>query len=159
MIDQLINIYLEKENWHEYKLPREEAEKYFKRLIGKGRILWVTDNKRIVGYVESWRINYEQFGRIICKETFSAYTEDVETGNIAYVANTWIHPDYRWEVYKILRNKFFNQNKDCEYFVGDARRKRTGLIKVFKGGKYGTGKDYNRTNTNNTTATTSYCYA
>lgn len=148
IIEELIRIYETEEQWHKTKLSREEARKYFQTVLKKGRILWYMDRGNLVAYVESWRVNYEQLGRIICKAPFSAYLEDVETGAIAYLANTWIHKDYRrTNVYRLMRDIFMEQNRDCEYYVGDARRKRTGLIKVFKGGKYG-----NRTQNNTATS-------
>jgi hypothetical protein len=66
-------------------------------------------------------------------ETFHATHENVETGKICYLANTWIEKSHRnsW-VYKQLKLDFFRQNWDCEYFVGEARRKKTAPLKVFK---------------------------
>ena len=107
MINDLVRIYHEEEPWHQTKLSQEEAEKYFKVLLEKGRIITYTHEESVVGYVETWRINYEQLGRIICKAFFSAYTEDVETGNICYVANIWVHKDFRWKVLQNLRGRFF----------------------------------------------------
>jgi len=133
IINQLTDIYINYENWHEHKLSEEEARKYFQRLIEKGNIISYTDNGSVVGYVEFWRINYEQWGRIVCGETFSAYTEDIVNGNIAYVANAWIHPDYRrTKIFRMGKMEFFKRNFKCDYFVGEARRKKCGLIKVFK---------------------------
>ena len=163
IVSALMEVYYNEENWHATKLDKVEAEKYFKKLIEKERIIFHTDKESLVGYVETWRINYEQLGRIICKAPFSAYTEDVETGNIAWLANTWIHKDFRrGSVYKILKFGYYEQNQDCEYFAGDARRKRTGLIKVFKRDeiflkedKHGWGKNDSKQNRTNT----SYCNA
>lgn len=133
MIDDLIRIYLNEELWHKTKLSKEAARRYFETIIKKGRIISYTDKGSVVGYCESWRINYEQFGRIICCESFYPMEEDIENGNIAYLANTFIYPDYRQgKVYVTLRNRFMEQNKECDYFVGEARRKKVGLIKVFK---------------------------
>lgn len=131
-IDQLIKIYFTEEPWHENKLSYEESAKYFSKLIEKSRLVIQEVNDEIVGYGESWRLSYEQLGRIICKAGFSAYVENVETGPVCYLANTWIKEEYRdRDVLKQLRYKFLEQNKSCEYYVGDARRKKTGLIKVF----------------------------
>ena len=136
IIDQLIKIYRSKEPWHQTKLSEVEARKYFRRILDRGLVIHTTDsNGKIVGYCEFWRINFEQFGRILCKdETFSSYKENVTDGNIAYLANVWIHEDYRQnkKIDKDIRNMFMSLNKYCDYFVGEARRKRTGLIKVFK---------------------------
>jgi ribosomal protein S18 acetylase RimI-like enzyme len=100
---------------------------------GKGRIIIFEIAGEILGYVESWRINFEQFGRIICHAGFPLDTEDIEHGNICYLANTAIHPDYRDSfVVKWLKERFFEQNEDAEYFVGEAIRKKHQPVKVFK---------------------------
>ena len=132
ILEGLWNFY-QIEYWHKCKLPKEEADKYHQKLLDSGNIITVTDNDTLCGYVEYWRLTYESFGRIICGEPFSAMQEDVQTGWIAYVANTFILPDYRrGKVSRILRDRFIEVNKSCRYFVGEARRHKAGLIKVFK---------------------------
>ena len=132
LAEQLTNIYLREENWHDTKLSKEDAINYHERIIFSGNCITVEDGDFLVGYCEFWRINYEQFGRIICGERFSALTENITNGYIAYVANTFIRVDYRnGKVYKMLRDRFFEANRDCQYFVGEARRKKAGFIKVF----------------------------
>lgn len=104
--------------------------------LAKGRIIICEFDDKIVGYVETWRITFEQFGRLICKAPFLLDREDIEHGNICYLANTAIHPDYRNSfVVKYLKEKFFEQNSDAEYFVGEALRKKHQPIKVFKNRK------------------------
>lgn len=133
LVNSLTRIYLNEENWHKTKLDEESSNDYHRELIRKGNILTVVQGDKLLGYCEFWRINYEQFGRIICGERFSAMGEDVWTGNIAYVANTFIQPEARKkEVYKMLRDRFFEVNKDCAYFVGNARRKKSEPVKVFR---------------------------
>lgn len=133
IVGQLVDIYLRKELWHGSKLSEEEAVKYFGKMLTKGRILYCEEEGVVVGYVEVWRIGFEQVGRLMCGEYFSAYEEDVEEGKVAYVANTWIRKSHRrGKVYKDLRNRFYSENYDeCEYFMGKAKRKKTGLVKVF----------------------------
>jgi hypothetical protein len=133
IIEQLNKIYYNEEYWHTSKLSEEEATKYHSKLLDKGNILLCQELGVVLGYVEVWRINFEQFGRLICKEKFSAYLEDVSKGNIAYVANVWVDPKFRnSSVIKTLKLLFFKHNYMCEYFVGEALRKSTQPIKVFK---------------------------
>lgn len=133
IIKQLWEIYDKSEWWHKEKLAKEEADKYHSILLNQGNIITCSEGDNLLGYVEFWRINYEQFGRIICGEGFSALCEDVIHGHIAYVANTFIRPEYRkGEVYKMLRDRFFEFNKECTHFVGEARRKKSAPVKVFK---------------------------
>lgn len=132
LTDQLWELY-EQETWHKTRLAKEECDAYHSQLLDQGNIITVRDGDILAGYVEFWRINYEQFGRIICGEGLSAIREDVVHGYIAYVANTFIRPEYRkGEVYKMLRDRFFEANKYCTYFVGNARRKKSEPVKVFK---------------------------
>lgn len=133
ILNQLLDVYYLEEPWQKNKMPVEEARKYHSNLLDSGNISYYEENEEVLGYVEYWKINYEQFGRIICGEPFSAYLEDVNSGNIAYVANTWIKEDERrGRVVRILKLMFYKNCCSCDYYVGEARRKRTGLIKVFK---------------------------
>lgn len=133
LIEQLVDIYYDKEWWHNERLSRPEAYKYNDKLMSTGNIITCSDGDILCGYVEYWRISYEQFGRILCREPFSAMHEDVQTGQIAYVANTYIRPEYRdSNVYKQLRNRYFEINDQCTHFAGTALRKSSQPIKVFK---------------------------
>ena len=133
IVEQLIDIYLSEEWWHEKKLDRTEADKYFSRLLSTGNIITYSLNGELLGYVEVHRLTFEQWGRIVCHAQFSAYLEDVQHGPVAYVANTYIKPEYRrTNVYKILRLGFFKFTYNCEYFVGHALRKKTQPIKVLR---------------------------
>jgi len=133
IIDALVDIYLNQEYWHRKKLSKEKAYDYFNRLVYTGNIITHIQGGELVGYVEFWRITFGQFGRIICHSPFSAYQEDVQNGNIAYVANTWIKPEYRnTQVYKALKLAFFQATYMCDYFVGEALRKKHRPVKVFK---------------------------
>ena len=134
IVEQLTEIYLNEENWYKNeKMPKEEADKYHWKLLNDGNIITISDGDILCGYVEHWRISFEQFGRIICGESFSGYHENISNGQIAYVANTYIRPEYRNSTtYKMLRDRFLDVNRDCTHFVGEARRKKSAPIKVFK---------------------------
>jgi hypothetical protein len=133
LAEQLTRIYHESETWHKIKLDEESSNEYHRKLLEQGNIITITKGDLLVGYVEFWRISYEQFGRIICGEPFSALCEDVVHGNIAYVANTFILPEYRkGKVYKMLRDRFLETNKMCTHFCGTARRKKSEPVKVFR---------------------------
>lgn len=133
IISQLVDIYYENEWWHNERLSRPEAHKYHDKLLSAGNIITVSDGDILAGYVEYWRLSFEQFGRIICGEPFSAMHEDVSTGQIAYVANTFIREEYRnSSVAKQLRDRFLRINEQCTHFAGTALRKSSQPIKVFK---------------------------
>lgn len=133
LVDQLVLMYITKETWHRDKLEHDLAHAYFTHLLNIGNIITVCVGDKLVGYCEFWRVNYQQWGRIVCDEKFSAMYEDVSHGQIAYLANIYIEEDHRdSKVIKMLRDRFFEVNKLCTHFVGEARAKRSGFIKVFK---------------------------
>ena len=134
LVQQLNWIYYTYEHWHKKNLDEADITAYHSKLLDSGNIITVSESSgELLGYCEFWRINYEQFGRIICGEPFSAIHEDVWAGHIAYVGNTFILPEHRrGQVYKMLRDRFFELNQDCTHFVGHARRKKSEPVKVFK---------------------------
>ena len=134
MINQLLEFYYKYDTFQEAYLPEERARQIYQLLLDRGRLHIYQNNGKLLGYGESWRINYEQFGRIICGENLYKHIEDedISTGKIAYVANVTVHPDWRNRtVLNILRNDFFTKNYSCDYFVGHAKRKKTQPVKVF----------------------------
>ena len=54
LVDQLWELY-EREDWHNERLTRKEADEYHQNLLDMGRIITVQDGNRLVAYVEfSW---------------------------------------------------------------------------------------------------------
>jgi hypothetical protein len=88
-ISQLWDIYNTKEDWHKKRLTEEEFYHYTFRLINTNNLFYELVNNKVTGYVEVWRINYEQFGRISCGEKFYVYDENITDGCIAYISNMW----------------------------------------------------------------------
>lgn len=135
IVSQLVETYFDpaKEFWHKERMSRIEAWKYHEQLLEQGNIITVSDGDRLAGYCEMWRVDFSQFGRIICGEPFAAVHENILNGQIAYVANTFIQPEYRdGKVARMLRDRFFEFNQDCTHFAGTARRKKSEPVKVFK---------------------------
>jgi len=133
IIKQLVDAYYKNEYWHKTRMPYTEAVRYHNKLFTQGNIVIYEELGIILGYYEVWRINFEQFGRIICREHFSSFWEDVDSGNVAYVANAWIDKDFRkGRVANYLIKQFFKQNHHCTHYCGSALRKKTQPIKVFK---------------------------
>lgn len=132
IVEQLVKVYFEEEWWHKTRMTNEEAYEYHTKMLEKGRIIPLQYGDLLIGYVESWRVTFEQFGKIVCGVNFSAFHENVETGNVCYLANAWIRKEYRHgDTYKHLKQLFFEQNFACEYFCGEARRKSCAPLKVF----------------------------
>lgn len=111
----------------------ETLDAYHNQLLFKGRLIHVEQDGELLGYVESWRINYEKFGRKICGEAIDIHTEDIQTGKICYINNVTINPDARrGYTIKLLRNKLFLKDQDAEYVVGERNGKKHRPVKVFK---------------------------
>lgn len=136
VLDQLWDVYINHEWWSDHSLRRDQFDRYTQKLIDDGNIFYVMDGSKVVGYTEVWKINFEQFGRLVCGENIAADSEDVITGKLGYVANVWIDVLYRegWVV-KAMREKYFDFTKDVDYHCGQAKRKSADLIKVFKASK------------------------
>ena len=132
IVQQLNKIYYEEEWWHNKRLSELEASRYHSAMLHHGRLKVILEEEKVIGYVESWLISYEQFGKLICNAPFSPLEEDVVSGNIAYLANIWVRKDRRRGfVIKQLVEAFKDMNKDAEFFVGEAKRKKTQPVKVF----------------------------
>jgi hypothetical protein len=134
LLEELVRFYYAYDKFQTNYLQPEEALKYHGAILSKGRVCHVGGEEgELLGYCESWRLTYEQFGRILCGEPFFVESEDIEHGPLAYVANVTVHPSARrGRVIKELTSQFFEKNKDAEYFVGEAKRKKTQPVKVFK---------------------------
>jgi len=132
LLEELLYFYYVYDKFQKNYLNEQEAKNYFEIAIAKGRIHFVSDGAKLLGYCESWRINYDQFGRILCDLPFNIKTEDVETGNLAYVANVTISPENRnSSVIRQLTHSFFKANIACDFFCGIARRKKHQPVKIF----------------------------
>ena len=129
----LEHCYRNNQPWQEFYMPKEDALQYFDAMIKRGNIISIVDNGILLGYVEFWRINFEQFGRLIAKAPFFTLEEDTEHGKLCFIANIWIKPDFRrGMVFKTMEVLFFKMNNTCEYYCGTAWRKKTRPVKVFQ---------------------------
>lgn len=137
IIRQITDVYLNHEHWHTKKLPLEDALLYHEHMLERGNLVYTVAFERILlGYAECLRVNFEQWGRIVCHAPFYSFDENTTDGNVCVLHNVWIRPDYRNSfVLENLRSKFFKANAHCEYFAGIALRKKTQPIKVFERAK------------------------
>lgn len=132
MISELVDLYYE-EPFQPTKLSQAQAERYFAHMLANDCVVTAARNGQLVGYIESWRISYELFGRLLCNTPVHIYDEEISAGPVCYLSDIYIKPAFRGgSVMRELRNKFFRQNIRCDYFVGEAKRKAAGLVKTFK---------------------------
>ena len=133
------------EFYHKYDPVHEEdnlerSSRLFQILLDKNRIITCFGpDGELIGYVESWRIDYQQLGYLICHAGYPINFDnwDIENGNICYLTNIIIHPDYRFKyVIQYLKLEFMRQNYSCDYFIGQAYRKKHQPLKVFTRQKF-----------------------
>lgn len=130
--EQITFIYLNLETWHKHKLPEAEANAYHERLLLSGNILTYVIDGMLIGYVEYWRINTEQLGRIIIGQPILTDTEDINSGPIAYINNMFILEDHRGgEVFEVLASMFLVKNSDAETFVACRNLKHHKPVQVY----------------------------
>lgn len=131
IIEQLTIVYNNYELWHKDKLSKEESEKYFEKLIIQGNILTYVVKDKLIGYLEYYRINYEQFGRICCNWTLT-HDEDILNGNISLINRMWINENYRnGEAFDMLTAMYLTKNKDAEFFTTIQRHKHHKPLQVY----------------------------
>lgn len=137
--EKITKIYLSDEEWwHRYKLSYKDSVNYHRGMIAKGNIIYRTDSREtLIAYCEFLRINYEQWGRMVCDAKFYSYDENTTDGNICVVLNLWIDKNSRNTfVMKDLMNSFFKINGHCDYFVGHATAKKRNFVKVYDKKKF-----------------------
>jgi len=134
MISELRRFYKTIDVQVEHPMDDYAIDQYHSYMIGKDAISMVIENGRLLGYVAYYRINFEQLGRLVCQLPFNALAEDIVSGNILYLIDISIDPEYRGtHVIKELKQMFFSKNADCDFFIGHAiYKKRSQPIRVFK---------------------------
>lgn len=112
-------------------LNNEESIKYFERLMIKGNIITYIKDNELLGFIEFWRISYEQFGRICCNITLS-HDEDLLNGNICLITRMYIIPDLRnSETFINLGHQLININKECTHFAALQFNKKHKPIQIY----------------------------
>lgn len=98
---------------------------YFIALDHRKNLLVEVDYEfEVIGFIELWRISYEQLGKIMVHGFIDARDENTTDGPICFLANLAIHPAHRGgPVASILRHRYFKENYTCSYFCGDSRRR------------------------------------
>lgn len=113
-IKQLWEIYNKYENWHINRLNEKDFTESTTRLINSGNLFYVTEKDVITGYVECFRVNYEQLGRLVCKESFYVYDENITDGKVAYINNMW---SWNVETTDYLTMIFIEKFGNCHYLA------------------------------------------
>lgn len=132
-VEQIIEIYQKNFWWRKDGMDESHLRGYLWLLIDRGNIFWAVDGEKVIGVCETWCVDYDLLGRIVCKQDVIVDAEDTESGNIALVSNVWIDPEYRkGSTIKAMKREWYRRYHHCEYFCGHAQRKTVGMFKAFK---------------------------
>ena len=105
---------------------------------------------KLLGFVESFRINTEQAGILTERSLYEAANpgkfspvlfdivrENITDGPVCWVENIAIHFEHRnrtgkGNVFRDLLKQYWQQNRNAEVHMGNAQRKMSGLIKILR---------------------------
>ena len=137
LVEQLLDIYYTKEEWHINKLDLGQARDYFNALINKGNIICIEVEGKVLGYVEFWCVSLGQLQRIKENEPFFILEENITYGSFCYIHNIWVDKDYRNNgVLKQLKETLFDMVKHCFYIAGVRKDKKDEMrLKEIRHGK------------------------
>ncbi len=151
ILQQLTEIYLKEETWHESKLSAEYSDKYFKKLLDQGNIFYILRQGTVLAYMEVWFVTKEQLAHIMEGKSFHGSEEKVEDGRYAYVNSIYVKPRFRHLglVNRLHRMAHISKRKNNLIAIVLKEHKHGGRFRVFniKGEYNGRIKNNNR-NTN-----------
>ena len=131
LIDELIRVYYEEEDWIKNKLPREEIRKYYEYVLDKDKIIFCTNKQGLVGYLEYWRVTEEQLNRILLGKPFHIADENIDDGEFCYIQSIWINKQDRdGVILNEFKRELYKRIDGCLYLVGE-EYKRDSRIKLF----------------------------
>lgn len=130
IVSELTRIYYEEEKGYDTYLEPKQAEKYFKKLLEKERIVYLTgsrdtDTGSVVAYCEFWTITYDQLPKALTSKLIPE-TEDINTGPICYISSLCVREGYRTkDMVRKIKNMILDKCPDIEYFAGlELKKKR-----------------------------------
>lgn len=129
--EQLTFLYINDEKWYSHKLSEHDANLYHERLLMQGNIITHITDGMLDGYLEFYRINYEQLGRILCDIQLGD-DEDLLTGDIAFINRMWIKEEFRnTRIFNMLGAIFLERNKDANIFATIQQHKNHKPFQVY----------------------------
>ena len=112
-------------------LSYSEALQYFERLMMNGNIITFIKDGELLGFIEFWRINFLQFGRICCNITL-AHDENLLDGNICLITRMYIRPDDRnGHTFLHLGSQLLEKNKDVDFYAAMQMHKKHKPLQVY----------------------------
>lgn len=131
MIDKIVYLYKNVIPKNPIMLSSDEAKKYFERMMMNGNIITFVKDGQLLGFLEFWKVSYEQFGRI-CANVTLTHDEDLLSGNIGLITRMWITPDNRnGEAFLYLGREFLRINKECSHYAAMQMQKKHKPLQVY----------------------------
>jgi hypothetical protein len=128
---RLVEIYNEITLPSQYKLEGQEALDYFERLLMNGNIITYIVDGELQGFLEFWRLSYDQWGRI-CSNLTLTHEEDLLDGPVCLISRMWIKPDLRnGETFLYLGRTFLERNKDTVHFAAMQEHKKHKPLQIY----------------------------
>jgi hypothetical protein len=113
------------------KLHGQERWDYFERLLMNGNIITYSVDGELQGFLEFWRLSYDQWGRI-CANLTLTHEEDLLEGPVCLITRMWIKPDLRnGETFIFLGRAFLERNKDTVHFAAMQEHKRHKPLQIY----------------------------
>ena len=116
-LDYLVDTYMEKEDWHNGRLPNWAVKEHYKRQLTRNNVTFLTGAEDdIIGYLEIYWLDNQQLGKIINKKFFDVLAENLVHGDFVFVASAYIEPEHRNKgfIYDLNR-KMKAKHKDRNY--------------------------------------------
>lgn len=131
MVDKIVYLYENILPKSPIMLCHNEAIEYFTRLMMNGNIITYVKDGELLGFVEFWRVSFEQFGKICCNLTLT-HDEDILSGNICLITRMYIVPDLRnAETFLNLGKTLIDKNQMCTHFAAMQFQKRHKPVQVY----------------------------
>ncbi len=137
-LEYLLDTYYNKEDWHEERLSPESAEVFYRRQLRKKNIVFLNSSNKEepCGYLEIRWLDQEQLSRIINKQEFHAFDENLVDGDFVLVIAAYIEPNYRNKGNLMKLNQMIKeQHKDRDYVGVVYEDCKTGKFSFFRKGE------------------------
>lgn len=131
IVKELTNLYLNVLPKNTIMLPYDEALAYYERLLMNGNVITYVKDGELLGYIEFWRLDFSQWGRI-CANMTLAHEENLTEGPVCLIVSMWIKQDLRnGETFLFLGRSFLEHNKDAEHFAAQQVQKKHKPLQVY----------------------------
>lgn len=131
IVERLVEIYNEITVESPFKLKGQEALDYFERLLMNGNVITYIQDGELLGFIEFWRLSYDQWGRI-CSNLTLTHDEDLIEGPVCLITRMWIKQDLRnGEAFLYLGRIFLDKNKDTTHFAAQQPLKRHKPLQIY----------------------------